>query len=234
MQTVFREISRPRLRETARAVTTLWGPAHVITWRRHDVGGDFTGCQWIPGQRCARGGYGVCPRVRTVTSRLRSLRVGADRVGWRDCWSPGRCAAARGGDSSRGDKRRSRQRRSRHRPRRLRATPAATPACSVTRTQEQNITHSRHGQAKDPRSPAATLGCESCHGPGQAHVDDDAKGNIKRFGAAHARRGQRDLSVLPQPRHARGLGRERSRGAEPDLHDLPQRAHAAIDRRTSW
>jgi DmsE family decaheme c-type cytochrome len=48
---------------------------------------------------------------------------------------------------------------------------------------ETSITHSRHGQVKDPRSPAATLGCESCHGPGQAHVDDDAKGHIKKFGA---------------------------------------------------
>jgi DmsE family decaheme c-type cytochrome len=61
---------------------------------------------------------------------------------------------------------------------------AGTDACVLCHEAEgTSITHSKHGQAANPRTPAATLGCESCHGPGQAHIDDDAKGHIKRFAA---------------------------------------------------
>ena len=61
---------------------------------------------------------------------------------------------------------------------------AGTDACLLCHEdQQKNVEHSKHWRANDPRSPVATRGCESCHGPGQAHVDDDAKGKIKRFGA---------------------------------------------------
>ena len=69
--------------------------------------------------------------------------------------------------------------------------PAAAPqpgyvgsdTCVTCHTdQETSINGSKHGQAKNPRTPAAGAGCESCHGPGQAHVDDDAKGHILKFG----------------------------------------------------
>jgi DmsE family decaheme c-type cytochrome len=69
------------------------------------------------------------------------------------------------------------------------AQPAPLPAgyagsdvCVLCHTdQEDTLKGTAHARANHPRSPAAAYGCESCHGPGQAHVDDDAKGNIRKF-----------------------------------------------------
>ena len=58
---------------------------------------------------------------------------------------------------------------------------AGSDTCTTCHTQGDTLKGTAHGQAANPRSPAAGLGCESCHGPGQAHVDDDAKGHIKKF-----------------------------------------------------
>ena len=35
-----------------------------------------------------------------------------------------------------------------------------------------------HSRAKNARTPAAKNSCETCHGPGKAHVDADGDGNI--------------------------------------------------------
>ena len=56
---------------------------------------------------------------------------------------------------------------------------AGSDTCLTCHTdQGDTLKGTAHAKAKNPRSPAATQGCESCHGPGQAHVDDDAKGHI--------------------------------------------------------
>jgi DmsE family decaheme c-type cytochrome len=43
------------------------------------------------------------------------------------------------------------------------------------------VNKSKHAFAKDARTPAAAQGCESCHGPGEAHVENPEKVSLKRF-----------------------------------------------------
>jgi DmsE family decaheme c-type cytochrome len=60
------------------------------------------------------------------------------------------------------------------------ATPQAgyvgTEVCATCHTgYDTSINATRHGLAKHPGTPAAGQGCESCHGPGEAHAGDPEK-----------------------------------------------------------
>src|SRR5688572_17708836 len=41
----------------------------------------------------------------------------------------------------------------------------------ITCHENQSLKGTPHGRERDVRTPAAKQGCETCHGPGQAHVD---------------------------------------------------------------
>ena len=44
---------------------------------------------------------------------------------------------------------------------------------------DQKYVGTPHGLKSNPRTPASAMGCESCHGPGKAHVD--AGGDVTRI-----------------------------------------------------
>ncbi len=55
-------------------------------------------------------------------------------------------------------------------------------------TQSKQLHATLHGKAQNERTPAAGQGCETCHGPGQAHVDAGGdKTKIRRFADLSAR-----------------------------------------------
>jgi len=47
--------------------------------------------------------------------------------------------------------------------------------------EDQSDKGTRHGQAFNERTPASNQGCESCHGPGQAHAESGDPALIRRF-----------------------------------------------------
>jgi DmsE family decaheme c-type cytochrome len=48
--------------------------------------------------------------------------------------------------------------------------------------QEKSIAESPHGKASDPRTPAAFHQCETCHGPGEKHLEDPSvDSSIRKF-----------------------------------------------------
>jgi DmsE family decaheme c-type cytochrome len=76
------------------------------------------------------------------------------------------------------------------------AKPAAKPAAAADQVsgyvgeetcvtchepQGKALHQTLHGKAQNPRTPAANQSCESCHGPGQKHVDSGKKEDIKRL-----------------------------------------------------
>ena len=103
---------------------------------------------------------------------------------------------------------------------------------SRARGKEHHALAARAGQGSSLAGRHARLRELSWSGPGaRRRRREGANQEIQR---AEARRGQRDLSHLPQPRHARGLGSQRPRRAESLVHHVPQRAHAASRSRASW
>src|SRR5262249_60439414 len=58
---------------------------------------------------------------------------------------------------------------------------AGSDTCVVCHEHEdESLKGTPHSTAKDPRSPAAAHGCESCHGPSQAPADDNTKRHIQK------------------------------------------------------
>ena len=95
------------------------------------------------------------------------------------------------------------------------ATPQATgfvgdETCATCHESEGKSLHaSLHGKSQNTRTPAGRSGqaCESCHGPGQKHVDSGNKADIRRFNAMSARdANQACLSCHNKGSHANWQG----------------------------
>ena len=95
----------------------------------------------------------------------------------------------------------------------LQAPPPAAPApqspagyvgsdtCLGCHDDKKNLSETIHGKSSHPRSPAANMGCESCHGPGQQHAESGDAALIRTFTTTPPR----EVSATCTSCHNRGV-----------------------------
>ncbi len=88
---------------------------------------------------------------------------------------------------------------------------------------DRTIEATKHGFKANARTPAAQQGCESCHGPGEAHASDPENVKPIQLAKVSASEANAQCSDLPQPRRARALGRQPAREPQRQVQRLPQR-----------
>ena len=77
------------------------------------------------------------------------------------------------------------------------------------RRERSNAT--KHGFSATAARRWPSKGCESCHGPGEAHANDPEKVKPIQLNKVAADGRQRPVPDLPQPRRARAVGRQPAR-----------------------
>ena len=100
-------------------------------------------------------------------------------------------------------------------------------AVCLTCHETQKYDGTLHALKSNDRTPAATHGCESCHGPGKGHVDGGGDATKIVTAQGDFTPGiERHLRDVPRPPHARVVGGEPARAAQCRLHHVPQRSYA--------